>query len=172
MRIRPGLTQFSIVTRDGRSRQIPWAWLAPFFAVPVIAAVALGWFGDPLVSETIRRARWQPKARGEALELLLHTSRAALENLVASKPPLAHSRIPTLHLEVPKNTLEAMQAALRTGDPLLGHLPGGDQPYFGATLTEDEGMLQRGEICLRGLSAWHHHPEKPSLRFKIKKDDV
>ncbi|HUR29613.1 MAG TPA: CotH kinase family protein, partial [Planctomycetota bacterium] len=172
MRIRAGLTQFSVVTRDGRSRQFSWWWLLPLCAVPVIGVIALAFFGDPLVSETLRRARWQPKARTEALELFLHSNRVALENLVAAEPPLAHSKLPTLRLDVPTNTLDAMQRALREGDPLLGHEPGGDQPYFDATLTEDDGDLLLGQICLRGLSAWHHHPEKPSLRFKVKKDDV
>ncbi|HTF88238.1 MAG TPA: CotH kinase family protein [Planctomycetota bacterium] len=171
MRIRFGLKQFS-VTSDGRTRQFSWLWLLPMAAVPVILLVSLALFDDPLVSQTIRRARYQPKARGEAIDLFVRANRTALENLVASEPPLPHSDIPTLELEVPKNTLEAMQTALRTGDPMLSHLPGGDQPYFNATLKEDDGDLLGGEVCLRGLSAWHHHPEKPSLRFKIKKDDV
>ena len=82
------------------------------------------------------------------------------------------SKLKTIELVVPKNTLQRMFAALRNGDPELGHETGGNKPYFKATMQTEDAGLQRCKICLRGTMPWHHHPQRPSLRVKIKKEDL
>ena len=82
------------------------------------------------------------------------------------------SQLRTIKLDVPKNTLQYMFAALRNGNPDLGHETGGNKPYFKAVLQTEDAGLQRCKICLRGAMPWHHHPERPSLRVKIKKEDL
>ena len=85
--------------------------------------------------------------------------------------PQLHSQLATVRLEIPNNTLQEMQWALKHGDPELNHELGGIKPYFKAMLLDDVGTKQV-KICLRGSMHWHHRTAKPSFRIKIKKDEV
>ncbi len=90
--------------------------------------------------------------------------------LMVTRPPRA-SQLPTLHMVLPKNTLLKMQRALAAGDSKLGHDAGGTKPYFKALL-ESDVSAQEIKVCLRGKMNWHHRPEKPSFRIKIKKSNL
>ena len=81
------------------------------------------------------------------------------------------SELPTVRMTVPNNTLLEMQRALIIGDEKLGHAPGGTKPYFKALLETDNSTSEI-KVCLRGTMFWHHRPEKPSFRIKLKKADV
>ncbi len=81
------------------------------------------------------------------------------------------SQLPAVHLTLPDDALLAMQHSLRTGDPAKDHDPGGDKPYFDGIVVDGDSEPQRCAVCLRGAMFWHHLPEKPSLRVKIKKAD-
>lgn len=81
------------------------------------------------------------------------------------------SELPTVRMTVPNNTLLEMQRALVVGDEKLGHEEGGKKPYFKALLETDNSSSEI-KVCLRGTMFWHHRPEKPSFRIKLKKADV
>ncbi|MEC8557674.1 MAG: CotH kinase family protein [Planctomycetota bacterium] len=94
------------------------------------------------------------------------------KNAVSVERASQQSKLKTIELDVPKNTLQRMFATLRIGNQDLGHEAGGNKPYFKAMMRTEDAGLQRCKICLRGTMPWHHHPEKPSLRVKIKKEDL
>jgi hypothetical protein len=79
------------------------------------------------------------------------------------------SQLPTLELEIDDDDLTLMQQAIHGGDPRLSHDPGGDKPYVPARFADERGTFMEAKVCLRGLMAWHHHAEKPSLRIKLPK---
>ncbi|MEM7473698.1 MAG: CotH kinase family protein [Planctomycetota bacterium] len=95
-----------------------------------------------------------------------------LQNSVAVQPAEQESSLRTIRIQVPKNTISNMFAALQYGDPELGHEEGGNKPYFKATIQDNNADVQRCKICLRGTMPWHHQPAKPSLRIRIKKEDL
>ena len=98
------------------------------------------------------------------------------KNVVGVERAPQTSQLPTIRLDVPKNTLVKMQKAYETGVPELGHDEGGTKPYYKGTFScyDPDGVarkLHRCKICLRGSMPWHHDFAKPSLRIKIKKAD-
>ncbi len=95
-----------------------------------------------------------------------------VETALTSTPVSQDCLLPSIRLTTPVNTLVDMQRSLEHGDPNLGHEDGGDQPYYKATVQFDGQPLQRCKICLRGTMPWHHHIEKPSLRIKLKTEDM
>jgi hypothetical protein len=84
-------------------------------------------------------------------------------------PVPKESELPTLHLEVDVDDLELMRRAILDGNPALGRDKGGNKPWVKGTYTDERGIGQKAKIGYRGLGQWHHHPEKPSLRVKIRK---
>ena len=94
-----------------------------------------------------------------------------LENAALVRRPPRRSCLETIRLEVPDNTFLEMQKALKNGSRQLNHEPGGYKPYFKATLLRNGDPVQV-KMCLRGTMLWHHRPEKPSFRIKLRKDDV
>ena len=96
---------------------------------------------------------------------------ADAKNVVAVTRVPRESELPTFRMTVPNNTLLEMQRALIVGDEKLGHGEGGTKPYFKALLEMDDCSSEI-KVCLRGSMFWHHRPEKPSFRIKLKKADV
>ena len=108
----------------------------------------------------------------EGVRLYADTAVTSASNLLYGELPATNSPLATLELFVPRNTLSEMHRANVTGDPKLGHGPGGDSPYFRAYYRDESRKLQKAKIAYRGAMHYHHWPEKPSLRVKIKKDDI
>jgi Right handed beta helix region/CotH kinase protein len=102
----------------------------------------------------------------------LRAHRVALENLFWSGLPAKESPLPTIDLFVGDGVLDQMFRAKLTGSREVGRGPGGDRPYFSAYLVDESQKLQSAKIGLRGWGRFHHSPRKPSLRVKIRKDDV
>ena len=105
-------------------------------------------------------------------ELLVERTRAAFYSALDNVQPPAESELPVFNVFTADSTLEQMVQALKTGDPAKGHDEGGDMPYFSAYLTESNGKAARCKVALRGFGFWHHAPEKPSMRVKVKREDV
>ncbi len=108
----------------------------------------------------------------EGIRLYADTAVSSASNLLYGELPSTISPLATLEFFVPRNTLSEMHRANVTGDPKLGHDPGGDSPYFSAYYRDESQKLQKAKIAYRGAMHYHHWPEKPSLRVKIKKDDI
>ncbi len=108
----------------------------------------------------------------DAMRLFVETSRTCVENIFGVTAPPEISKLPTLELIVPQNTLSEMHRASVTGDRAKGHGEGGDRPYFRAWFRDESGQTQKAKIAYRGLMHYHHWPEKPSLRVKIRKADI
>ena len=168
MRIRFARQGFWLI-RAGSSVQYAWRWLLPFVITPILFAglLALAMTRTSTFGMLLQRHAWRP-----ILEFYCQNNRVVIENLCALKPVPSVSAIPTLSLTLDDNTLRAMQLAKHRGDSRLGHKPGSDTPYFNAYYTDETGQRQRAKIALRGANRWHHYPDKPSLRVKIKKADV
>lgn len=168
MRYRFGLKGIARVDRNQRYIRFPLRALLPFLLTPMLLA------GGMLlaINRNVNLAWMLKDSPGEAASLIGEFGRTSIENLLAVEPPPAESSLPTLQLYVPKNTLEQMHEAIVEGDPALGHDPGGNQPYFRAYFRDESGELQKAKVCYRGLMNYHHWPEKPSLRIKIKKSEI
>ncbi|VAX41530.1 hypothetical protein MNBD_PLANCTO02-3210 [hydrothermal vent metagenome] len=108
----------------------------------------------------------------EATDLFLETGRTSIINTLALTPPASSSELPTVELSVAQNTLKDMHQAIVSGDRSTGHRPGGDRPYFKAWFRDESLQIQKSKIAYRGLMHYHHWPEKPSLRVKIRKSDI
>lgn len=169
MRIRLSRGHFSVVLRNG-SQQFgyPWKWLVPVAAVPLLLAAAMA------VSNA--NARWflasHPANYQAAFEELQLEAETVTKNLLAVSPIDTESSVPTVHLVVPKNTLNDMQKALQYGDRSVGRDDGGMFQYFEAVYIDEQKDVHECKLALRGISSWHHQAEKPSLRVRIKKDDI
>lgn len=171
-RVKPGLRAFTVVGADGTRRQYSWLYLAPLLVLPGLLAAVLALQSEIVVRNYVSKARQDPALIGSAIKTFAHVQAKTLADAVFALPEPLSSELPTLRLFVPTNSLNAMQHALLTGDPELNHDPGGDKPYFRAYLVDEHGETKKGRVCMRGAGKWHHMPEKPSLRFKIRKADI
>lgn len=155
---------------DGRVVEHSRWCLLPIVALPVVLLGAL--LSEPHLRQHLRIVVADRAYAPIAWEVVRDFNQVALENLLLAKPVANESAIPTVHLDLPPSTLERMQLALVTGDHALGKEEGGDRPWFRAAYSWDGQPPCRVKIALRGVSQWHHRPEKPSFRVKIPKDDV
>lgn len=155
---------------DGRVVEHSRWCLLPIVAFPLVFLGAL--LAEPHLRQHLRIVVADRAYAPIAWGIIRDFNRAALENLLFAKPVANESAIPTVHLDLPPSTLERMQWALLTGDHALGKEEGGDRPWFRAAYSWDGQPPCRVKIALRGVSQWHHRPEKPSFRIKIRKDDV
>lgn len=171
MRVRLTLRGFWVVYADGRVRRFSWLWLIPLLLLPVVLVWALAFQSQPLVRYYVRRAISEPAYLGSAMRMLVHVNRVSLENLLFSTPEPLVSELPTVHIWAGNNTVDDMMRALAFGDPALDHDPGGDKPYFPAQYQDETGQQRRVQMCLRGANVWHHRPEKPSLRLRVRQED-
>lgn len=162
--------RFWLRYRDGRSVSYPvWCWL-PVLALPFVVAVAL--LSEPHLRQHLTQVVSNPSYAPEALAIVQEFNRVAVENLLNAKPVRNGSEIPTVRLDLPPSVLERMQLAIQVGDRDLGRGPGGNKPWFKADYSWQGEPARRVKISLRGVSQWHHRPEKPSFRIKLRKDDV
>ena len=171
MAVRLGLTGFWVRYADGRTRRFSWLWLLPVLSVPLVLLLGLAFQSQPIVRYYVNRAMREPAYLGSAVRVFLHVNRTSLENLVLAQPEPLRSELPTLHLDLGNNTISDMMKALALGDPALDHEPGGDKPWFPGQYTDEGGQPRRVQVCIRGANVWHHRPEKPSLRLRIRQED-
>ncbi len=82
------------------------------------------------------------------------------------------SELPTLHLTVAPSDLQLMRHAIEHGDRKLKRKPGGHKPYVPAVYRDESGVDQQACVSYRGASHWHHAPEKPSFRVRIRKREI
>ena len=101
----------------------------------------------------------------------VHTRASFLNSLALRNPP-ERTDLPVLHLYLADGALEEMVRAARTGDPAKNHDPGGDKPWFKGFLKDESEVTQGAKVALRGLGERHHNVTKPSLRVKIKKEEI
>ena len=156
------------IDRWGRFVRFPWRFWSPLVLTPVLFAGCM----LLAINRNLNLAWLLKNSPQEAQFLIGEFGRTSVENLLVVEPAPAHSMLPTLQLYVPKNTLDQMHDAIVTGDPALGHEAGGNQPYYRAYFRDESGRLQKARICYRGLMNYHHWPEKPSLRVRIKKSEI
>lgn len=175
MRIQPTREGLWLTLRPGSSNLYPWHSML----LPVLTPVLVAFFLLILVARRSELpevfAGWEDDpgaALSQGGEVVIDHLRVGLENLLATELASETSRLPTLRLQLDKNAMGDMQRALRTGNPQLGHQDGGNKPYFPGNYLDETGQLQDCNVSLRGLSPWHHHPEKPSLRVRIKRNDI
>lgn len=171
MAVRLTARGFWVRYADGRTRRFSWAWLVPFLLLPALFVWALAFQSQPVVRYYVRRAIGQPSYWRGAWRMFVHVNRVSLENLLWSTPEPLTSELPTLHLYVGNNTVDDMMKAKAFGDPALDHAVGGDKPYFPGVLVDETGAHRETQICLRGANVWHHRPEKPSLRLRLRQED-
>ncbi|TWT61549.1 CotH kinase family protein [Rubinisphaera italica] len=168
MNIRIVNSQIWLTDRNLRTRIIP---RKVFIFVAVFLLVMAATFVIALNRST--NFKWMLHHHPEeGVRLYADTAISSASNLLYGEFPATGSPLATLELFVPRNTLSEMHRANVTGDPKLGHDPGGDSPYFSAYYRDESQRLQKSKISYRGAMHYHHWPEKPSLRVKIKKDDI
>ena len=173
MRVRLGLRGFRVTGADGTVRQFSWWPMLLLVGTPVFCVGVQLFQSEKLVRNYVSKARHDPALIGSAVRVFLHVNGKTFENLLYAKPEHHESELPTLRLLVGNNTLDDMQRALVRGDPQLPtHDPGGVKPYFGAWLFDAKDALKEVKVCLRGQGVWHHMPQKPSIRIRVKKSDV
>ncbi|MGI9516455.1 MAG: CotH kinase family protein [Pirellulaceae bacterium] len=171
MRFRLESGRLANTTNQGRTRQfrlpsrkvVMWSLLA--------AALLYCWWNPVAPALAIRAiVERSPAKMGEAATEVWRDVASDVENTFAVRRPSPVSQLTTIRLTVPNNTLADMQRSLRNGDPELNHDPGGHKPYFKVLVQLEDEPVQPAKICLRGSMHWHHRPEKPSFRIKLKKE--
>lgn len=162
-----------ISSRSGRRA----SWRLPRLRVSVTVCV-IGIVGSILLTRNPAQylktglKSGRPGTAVQSIPVLLRDAAVRIRNMSATAVPAQASRIPTINLVVPRNTLIRMQRALIDGNPDLAHEATGTKPYFKAVCVDDSRKSHRCKISLRGTMHWHHYPEKPSLRIKISRDEV
>lgn len=118
---------------------------------------------NAVAAERIREVGWA---------CLTRTQRAALDNLFRVQPPPTSS-LPTLSLALSGESLQMLlKRAHRWDRNVMGRQHGQHDPYERALYRDETGELQKAYVSLRGTSPWHHRPEKPSFRVKIRRRDL
>lgn len=168
MKVRVSRRGLWVVDRFGSARCYRWRWLGLLVLAPLafLACTAIALQRSINFLWILRHDPFR------ALRLYAAMNRTSAENMLGLRHPPTQSQLPTLELLVEKNTMQHLHEAKLTGDPRLGHDPGGDQPYAPAWFTDESGEVQKAKVAYRGAYDYHHWPEKPSLRIRIRKSDV
>ena len=96
---------------------------------------------------------------GSGIDAALTTINSFLILFDEHNPPV-ESKIKTFNLRVERGSIEEMAS----------HLPeSAKKKYYRAWLLYPDGEWKRINFRFRGRNIWHWHPEKPSLRLKLKK---
>ena len=83
--------------------------------------------------------------------------------IAITAPPLPQvSPLPDIRLRVSRSSLNALGAD-------RPHSPRAQ--YYNAMLRYPDGKWRRVDYRMRGSSSWHHQPQKPSLRLKLKRSN-
>lgn len=158
--------------REGSWRRMPWSLLVlgPFLlAVLGVGTVLSANRTDALLPYFLVD---RPGSNEVAWSSIARSNQVALENLFNLRQPPLHSSLPTLDLYLGDGTVEQMIRAKETGSREIGRGPGGDRPYFPAYYIDESEQLQQSKVGLRGWGHFHHSPRKPSLRIRIRREDV
>ena len=162
-----------LIVRSGDRVTQYWFPTGKFIAYGLLGVVLIYLFARVDVRALLVQSVTELDSRKaqSAVHLASHGLVADAKNVALVTRVPRESELPTVRMTVPNNTLVEMQRALTVGDPKLGHDEGGTKPYFKALL-ETENSSSEIKVCLRGSMFWHHRPEKPSFRIKLKKADV
>lgn len=154
-----------------RLRQTRFSWWYPlvFFLLLIITAcsMVLAINRQEHFLNFLARGLWN-----ESALVFYEYNRAAILNNIFLEPDRAKSGVPTLELTLTNNTLPEMHEAILKGDPEKGREEGGNKPWFKALYKDESGKWQRCNISTRGVLEHHHKITKPSLRVKIKREDI
>ena len=105
-------------------------------------------------------------ARKPVVKLFLNDIESMVGSLLQAGAPPQNEAVQDYRLTVDENALpEILKRELVRGET------GQERIYYQALLWSELGGWQRSKITVRGASAWHHTPEKPSLRIKIARAD-
>jgi len=172
MRLTLGIRSFTVISRHGRHTSYNWRCLLPIALGALIFCSAILYFARVGVMEFIHSLLDPPHLHPKSI-LNLHADTAnSLTNLVGRKRHKSESLLPTLNVFTATGAMQQMQTALETGDPALGHEPGGTKPYLKAVFEDEDYDAYEIKVCLRGKMPFHHQSHKPSLRIKLRKSDV
>ena len=158
--------------RKGSWRRVPWKLLLFF---PGLLLIALGGVifsanrSEPILVWLVADV---PQGKEFFWEQIKNQSKVAFNNVLQLEQPPLIGELPTLDIFVGDGVVNQMLRAKMDGDRELGREPGGDRPYFPAYYIDESEKVQKARIGLRGWGFQHHSPRKPSLRVRIRKDDV
>lgn len=171
MRIELHFRYFTVRSAVGGYNRCSYTVLLPLLVTLVLFLCALT--SKRIILQDLDSVENAAHALAVLISDVADESRTSLAHLIYSSPTISRtSSLETLRLYVDGNVLGDMQDALATGNRALGHKLGGDKPYFPAALVDEKRHVRRVAVCLRGDNEWHHRPEKPSLRIKLRKRDV
>ena len=158
--------------KKGSWRRLPWSF---FLLIPAVCATIL--LGVILsLNRSEATLAWLvadvPGGREFFWESVFHHGEVGLENALHLQQPPVQSKLPTIDIYVGDGVINEIMKAKLNGDRELGREPGGDRPYFPAYYVDESGKVQEAQVGLRGWGFQHHSPRKPSLRVRIKKDQV
>ncbi|MGE0491866.1 MAG: CotH kinase family protein [Vulcanimicrobiota bacterium] len=149
---------------EGRGRLIPWSHLVLGLTFPVALVLFLllaVQHQEPIFEWLIYARRGHPVGYQVAREIFQERVSSSFYNVLVNPQTPTQGELSVLRLFSGDTTLEAL-----TEDP--DREP---RPYLPAYLVEN-GHLKGCHIALRGFGHWHHAPEKPSLRVKVKRSEV
>lgn len=157
---------------NGHQVRYSWRILALPLATICLFVSALFVCSHPVTTRYFGRYIQGDANTSDLLKVSIDLNKKTLLNLLFVGPPIQDSQLPSVYLQVPKNTLEHMHETHRELYGKAGVESDQAHPYFKALLHVDTGRVQEVKIKLRGYSIWHHSPAKPSLRVKFKKSKV
>ena len=169
MTIRWNSVRFSVAFANGRHRSFGVLWVLPFLAIPFAVCSSLF-----LLNQEARKfARTSAMHALVSFEIAADSTRSHLTNVLCSATPPDESALPTLRMQIQRNTFVHMQEELNSPTAISGReWIRGNRPYFKAVLVDEANRLLPVKVRLRGHSYWHHQFGKPSLRVRIRKDSI
>jgi len=96
---------------------------------------------------------------GSAIDAAISNGNSIVSLFESHNPPI-QSNLKTLNIRVARGSLTKMASQLPAS---------AKERYYPAWFLYPDGQWKRMEYRFRGRNIWHWHPEKPSLRLKLKK---
>lgn len=150
----------------GRVRKLPLSRLLALLSVLVLVVAYLTTAYSTRDANLIPIFSVDGPAREPVSELVVEDLKSMALSLIEADSPPQNERLDSYRLMVDENAIpELLRAELERRES------GGERTYYPAMLWSPQGGWQRSKISIRGASAWHHTPEKPSLRVKVARAD-
>lgn len=147
-----------------RKRRLPSGrsiWLVLIAAPLLLAALVVGHNYIKLIQYYVVARPWHTTGviAGAVRDSAVLTANSALIMLDSHDVP-RDAHMPEIHLRIEANSIRKM----------AGKLPfSAKAKYYRARLKYPDGRWRKIRFRFRGLNMWHFHPEKPSLRLKLRR---
>jgi len=148
---------------QGRRILLRWTLLLPFLlaCLLLLSATLIIWAQQSPVHQQLLSSG--PQARAVAWDLLGQSVKSEVDELTSTTEPPADTELDTIDLFVSGEDLAEIVAQKRDFED--------DRVRYRAFFRINGEPFQEVDVMGRGYSAWHHQPDKPSLRLRFSKKE-